>query len=79
MHIPPQNLTSQILSDNPFASPKFSRSNQESFNVTSLIINTDDGTSRKNHESLKNKRKKGTYKTPIVEDFEVSTIFSFYI
>ena len=33
----------------------------------------------KSYESLKNKKKKGTYKTSIVEDFEISTIFSFYI
>ena len=79
MHIPPQNLTSQILSDNPIAKSKVCKIQSRIFQCHLFNNRPMMECQGKSYESLKNKKKKGTYKTSIVEDFEISTIFSFYI
>ena len=47
-----QHLRKKI-SDNKSISPNFVRSNQESFNVNSLVINTNNATKGKSDESSK--------------------------
>ena len=57
------------LNDNKFRSPNFVRSNQESSNANSLVINTNNATKGKSNESSKIKQI-GIYQTSSVKDEE---------
>ena len=63
-------ILTKNLSDNKSASPNFVRSNQESSNANSLVINTNDATKWKSDESSKIEQI-GIDKTSNVEDKEI--------
>ena len=63
-------ILTKNLSYNKSASPNFVRSNQESSNAISLVINTNDATKWKSNESSKIEQI-GTNQTSNVEDEEI--------